>query len=78
MPGSREIARDGESGLLVPPRDPAALAAAILRLADDAALRARLGASGRRLVEREFSEDRIADATLELWRRLLDSAGIGR
>ena len=72
VPGSREIARDGESGLLVPPRDPAALAAAILRLADDPALRARLGASGRRLVEREFSEDRIADATLELWRRLLD------
>ena len=49
-----------------------ALAAAILRLADDPALRARLGAGGRRLVEREFSEDRIADATLELWRRLLD------
>ena len=72
VPGSREIARDGESGLLVPPRDPAALAAAILRLADDPALRAHLGANGHRLVEREFSEDRIADATLELWRRLLD------
>ena len=78
VPGSREIARDGESALLVPPRDPAALAAAILRLADDPALRARLGAGGRRLVEREFSEDRIAEATLELWHRLLDSAGSGR
>ena len=73
VPGSREIAREGESALLVPPRDPAALAAAILRLADDPALRARLGAGGRRLVEREFSEERIAAATMALWCRLLES-----
>ena len=78
VPGSREIARDGESALLVPPRDPAALAAAILRLADDLALRARLGAGGRRLVEREFSEERIAAATLALWRRLLAPPDSGR
>ena len=77
-PGSCEIARDGESGLLVPPRDPAALAAAILRLAEDPALRARLGAGGRALAEREFSEERIAAETLALWRRLLDSARTGR
>ena len=76
VPGSREIAREGESALLVPPRDPAALAASILRLADDPALRARLGAGGRRLVEREFSEERIAAATLALWRRLLESDGV--
>ena len=75
VPGSREIARDGESALLVPPRDSAALAAAILRLADDPALRARLGAGGRALVERHFSEERIAAETLALWRRLLDSPG---
>ena len=75
VPGSREIAREGESALLVPPRDPAALAASILRLADDPALRARLGAGGRRLVEREFSEERITAATLALWRRLLESDG---
>ena len=78
VPGSREIARDGESALLVPPRDPAALAAAILRLADDLALRARLGAGGRRLVEREFSEERTAAATLALWRRLLAPPDSGR
>ena len=47
VPGSREIARDGERALLVPPRDAAALAAAIMRLADDPALRAHLGAGGR-------------------------------
>ena len=55
VPGSREIARDGESALLVPPRDPAALAAAILRLAGDPALRApprhrRTGARGAPLL----------------------------
>lgn len=78
VPGSREIARDGESALLVPPRDAAALAEAILRLAGDPALRARLGAGGRALVEREFSEQRIVDATLALWRRLLVSgASVG-
>ena len=78
VPGSREIARDGESGLLVPPRDPAALAAAILRLAGNPALRARLGAGGRALVQREFSEECIAADTLALWRRLLDSPGRGQ
>ena len=77
VPGSREIAREGESALLVPPRDPAALAAAILRLAHDPALRARLGAGGRALVEHTFSEDRIAAATLALWRRLLDPDSAG-
>ena len=77
VPGNREIARDGESALLVPPRDAAALAVAILRLAEDPALRARLGAGGRALVERTFSEDRIAAATLALWRRLLDPDSAG-
>ena len=78
VPGSREVACAGESALLVPSRDAAALAAAILRLAGDPALRARLGAGGRALVEREFSEERIAAETLALWRRLLAQAGTGR
>ena len=43
--GLREVVRDGENGLLIPPDDPAALAGALSRL-QDAGLRARLGAAG--------------------------------
>jgi glycosyltransferase involved in cell wall biosynthesis len=43
--GLREVVRDGENGLLIPPDDPGALAGALLRLLDPD-LRARLGAAG--------------------------------
>jgi len=46
--------RHGETGLLVPAGDSAALRAAVERLARDRALRERMGAAGRRVVEREF------------------------
>jgi glycosyltransferase involved in cell wall biosynthesis len=57
--------------LLVPPDDSAALADAIDRLAADADLRRRFGAAGRRIVEQEFSSDRIGRATVALYDRLL-------
>jgi glycosyltransferase involved in cell wall biosynthesis len=55
-----ELVRDGETGLLVPPRDPEALAAAIARLADDEVLRARLGEAGRAAVARDYDIERTA------------------
>ncbi|HQU17251.1 MAG TPA: glycosyltransferase family 4 protein [Gammaproteobacteria bacterium] len=70
-PGCREIVRDGENGILVPPRDPGALAEAIERLAGDPALRARMGACGRRMVEAEFSEEHVVEQTLGLYRSVL-------
>ena len=45
--GCREVLEDGATGLLVPPRDPEALAAALLRTLDDAALRASLAKRAR-------------------------------
>lgn len=46
IPGYREVVRRDEDGLLVPPRDPAALAAAVGRLLDDRGLAGRLAAAG--------------------------------
>jgi glycosyltransferase involved in cell wall biosynthesis len=51
---SRELMIDGETGLLVPPRDPAALRAALQTLLQDAALAARLGAAARRRIEQRY------------------------
>jgi glycosyltransferase involved in cell wall biosynthesis len=72
-PGCRDIVRHEENGLLVPPRDPAALAAALQRLIEDAPLRARLGARGREIAQDEFSVDRVVQGTLALYAELLAS-----
>jgi glycosyltransferase involved in cell wall biosynthesis len=53
--GTPEVVSDGETGLLVPPRDPQALAAALRRVLEDRALAERLAAAGRRRVEERFT-----------------------
>ena len=78
VPGCREIARPGLNALLVPPDDPQALAGAIERLAGDRELRARFGAAGRALVEREFSSARVGQEVVELYRRLLQSRSVAK
>jgi glycosyltransferase involved in cell wall biosynthesis len=74
VPGCREVVRDGDNGILVPPKDSHALAAAIEKLVQEPALRARMGAQGRALVVKEFSVERIAGETLGLYRELLRQA----
>jgi glycosyltransferase involved in cell wall biosynthesis len=72
--GNRELVRDGETGLLVPPDDPPALAAAIGKLLSDPELAARLGAAGARLVRESLTVDRMVDETERLYRRVLAEA----
>ena len=55
-PGCRDIVRHGENGLLVPIRDPDALARAIEMLISDRELRTRMGSRGREIAVREFDE----------------------
>ena len=58
--GIVDIVSDGENGLLVPPRDAGALAAAIARVADDSGLRATLGDGARRTAAERLDWGRIA------------------
>jgi glycosyltransferase involved in cell wall biosynthesis len=75
VPGCREIVRAGDNGFLVSPRDSESLAKAIAALFKDPALRARMGARGREIVESEFSVERIVRDTLTLYRELLGNPG---
>jgi glycosyltransferase involved in cell wall biosynthesis len=68
--GMPEVVADGETGILVPPRDADALAAGIVRLLKDATLRARMGAAGERRVRKFFSAERMVQDTLELYKRV--------
>jgi glycosyltransferase involved in cell wall biosynthesis len=72
--GCRQVVAHGETGLLVPPRDPLRLAGAIEELAADAALRQRMGTAGRRKAEAEFDDRAVISATLEAYERVLDPA----
>lgn len=70
--GCREIVKNEVNGLLVPPSDARALAAAIGRLLREPALRGRMGAQGRALVEEHFTIESVTRATLSLYRQLLE------
>jgi glycosyltransferase involved in cell wall biosynthesis len=70
-----EIVADGETGLLVPPRDPAALAAALSALLADPARASQLGAAGRARAAERFGWDRAVGRMLEVLRPGRPDAG---
>lgn len=73
IPGVREVIDDGRDGLLADPVNPQDLAAKIERLLADPALRAEMGKRGREKVLASFTQERVADQVLEVYRSVLDA-----
>ena len=65
----RDAVRDGETGLLVPARDPGALAAALSRMVSDDALRLRLARAGRTVAETRYRRATVVPLVGALWER---------
>jgi len=70
-PGCREVVSDGEQGLLIPPRDAAALARAIALLEDDQELAQRMGKAARVRACEKFDERVVIEQTLAVYEELL-------
>jgi glycosyltransferase involved in cell wall biosynthesis len=68
--GIPEVVVDGETGFLVPPRDHDAMAAAIVKLLKDDALRNRMGKAGRARARTVFSAERMVQETLRVYQRV--------
>jgi glycosyltransferase involved in cell wall biosynthesis len=71
--GNAEAVIDRQTGLVVPPHDPTALAQAILRLASDRSTRLAMGRAARARVQAEFSLDRCVQNYDRLYRSLADT-----
>jgi glycosyltransferase involved in cell wall biosynthesis len=76
--GNLDLVRSGETGLLLPPLDPAAWAAALERLLGDDGFAHRLAHAGRALVRREFTLERTAERTEAVYREALARRAAGR
>ncbi|MBN1917090.1 MAG: glycosyltransferase family 4 protein [Verrucomicrobia bacterium] len=76
--GAREVTLDDRTGCLVAPKDVDGLTAAIEKLLGDAALRARLGAEGRRLVDPVFRKEYMVEQIAALYDDLLGAKKVGR
>jgi glycosyltransferase involved in cell wall biosynthesis len=73
--GNRELVSDGETGLLVPARDPVRLAAGILTLIQQPERALTMGWTGRHMVERDFSHEVKAQRVEQLYRQILERKG---
>ena len=69
--GCREVTVDGQTGILVPPRDVGALADAVIRLLSDKELAHRMGLAGRKRVEERFDRDKVVKKQLDAFANLV-------
>lgn len=76
--GVPEQVADGETGILVPPGDPAALADALERLIASPELRERMGRAGRERVQRLFSTEAYVQGAMEVFRQAAPAVFAGR
>jgi glycosyltransferase involved in cell wall biosynthesis len=74
--GCRETTEHGRNGLLVPLKDPRALAAAILRILADPSAAAQMGKEGRRMAEERFDERIVFRRVLQEYQRLSQGLGL--
>jgi glycosyltransferase involved in cell wall biosynthesis len=74
--GCRQVVADGVTGLLVPVRDPAALAAAIASLGEDPERRTQMGVAAVRRARDEFDERRVVDIVLSTYRAVAARRGL--
>lgn len=72
--GVRNVVRDGQTGLLLPAGDSAAIGQAVLRLLEDRDLARRLAEAGQRLVHTEFTCDHMVDQKEALYRQVIARA----
>ena len=73
-----EVVIQGETGLLVPPGDPLALADALSQLADQPARARQLGQAGRERLRVHFSLEKMVGDTELLYRELVDERGVSK
>jgi glycosyltransferase involved in cell wall biosynthesis len=68
--GMPEVVEDGKTGILVPPRDPEAMAGGIVTLLKDESLRHAMGQAGLSLAQARFSAERMVQDTLRVYERV--------
>jgi glycosyltransferase involved in cell wall biosynthesis len=76
--GCRQVVDHGTTGMLVPVRDPDALAKAIHTLGEDPATRAAFGAAGAAKARREFDERRVVQTVLDTYTSVAEERGLAR
>ena len=73
--GIPEIVTSGVNGLLIPPEEPAALAKAMVQVLGDPESARRLGEAGRRLVEQEYTVEKMAEKVYRVYQKVYEGKG---